>query len=335
MSRWRVLVLLHKDLIPPNKIESKEQWAEADWKTEYDVVNALKKLKHEVKVLGVGEELVPIRAAIEEFQPKIVFNLLEEFAGEAVYDQNVVSYLELLGVKYTGATPRGLMLARDKALAKKVLMYHRIPTPRFWVFRKNLRIQIRKNLPYPLFVKTLNEEASLGISQKSVVYDEAQLLERVKHLHEKFETDVLVERYIEGREFYVGCYGNQRVTVLPVWELVFENMSDKAEKIATNKVKWDFKYRKKHGIKSAAASGLDADIEKKILNVSRRAYKALELSGYARMDLRVTESGEVFIIEANPNPDIGDQEDLSSAAHAAGIKYKNLIQKILTLGLKN
>lgn len=331
----KVLVLLHGDLVPPEKFESKTEYLQADCKTEFDIVTNLKKIGHKVHIVAVRDDLKKIRTAIEEFKPAIVFNLLEEFAGEAVFDHNVVSYLEMLGVKYTGCNPRGLMLARDKALSKKVLKYHRIPTPNFYVFRKNKRVKAPSKVKYPLFVKTLNEEASLGLSDESIVHNEENLLKRVSYLQEKFNTDVIAESYIKGKEYYVGVVGNESLKVLPVWELFFSKAPDKTHKIATSKVKWDFAYREKLGIKTGAAKDIPTDMENKIQNLAKRAYRALELSGYARMDFRTNEAtGEVFLIEANPNPDIGDKEDLASSAMKANLPYEKLLTKILNLGRK-
>src|SRR5262249_26080236 len=162
---------------------------------------------------GVGGDLTPVRSAIEEFKPQIAFNLLEAFADVATFDQNVVAYLELLKVPYTGCNPRGLVLARDKALTKKVLSYHRIPVADFAVFRRGHRARRPRRLKFPLIVKSLTLDASIGISQASVVEDDAKLEERVRFIHESLETDALVERYIEGRELYVGILGNQQLQV--------------------------------------------------------------------------------------------------------------------------
>ena len=333
MSKMKVLVLMHESLVPPDKYKNKEEWESADWKTEYDVLNCLRYLGHNVMALGVGSDIKPIKQALDEFKPRIVFNLMEEFAGEAIFDQNVVSYLEMKGVKYSGCNPPGLMIARNKALAKKIMAYHRIPTPQFYVFKKRKNVKIPSKIKYPLFVKTLTEEASLGITQDSIVSDEKQLRERLSYFFEKFETDVIAESYIEGREFYVGILGNDKLQVFPVWELFFKKVSERVPKIATSKVKWDFKYRKKFGITTGPAKNLSPELIKKIHTVCRRTYKALELSGYARIDLRLDANNEIYVIEANPNPDIGYHEDLADSAEAAGVKYPDLLTKILNLGL--
>ncbi|TNF00260.1 MAG: D-alanine--D-alanine ligase, partial [Deltaproteobacteria bacterium] len=176
MKKKRILVIMHKDLVPPDDVDPKKlDPFTTTYLTEADVIYTLKSLGHEVKAIGIISDLVPLREAIEVFKPHIVFNLLEEFDGEAVFDQNVVSYLELLRVPYTGNNPRGLIFARDKALTKKILTYHRIKTPKFHVFPKNKKTKRPSQLNFPLIVKCLDEEASLGISQASVVHNDEKL----------------------------------------------------------------------------------------------------------------------------------------------------------------
>jgi D-alanine-D-alanine ligase len=238
---------MHKDLIPPEKADAKALES-ADWRTEYEVTRALKKLGHNVTTLGVLNDLEPVRKALEEIKPNIVFNLLEEFDSNPTWDQHVVSYLELKKVPYTGCNPRGLTLARDKALSKKILSFHRIPFPKFQVFPKNQRVKLRKGLQYPVIVKSLVEEASMGISQASVVHNDSALEERVSFIHQSLDTDAIVEQFIEGREFYVGVIGNNRLKTFPVWELNLNDLPDSANRIATEKAKWNDKYRKKYKI---------------------------------------------------------------------------------------
>ncbi len=333
MRRRRILAIMHADLVPPDDIGTIDP-TEQEWRTEYDVLTTLRELGHDVRPLGLRDELRELRLAVNDFRPHIAFNLLEEFAGEAVFDQNVVSYLELLGVPYTGCNPRGLILTRDKALAKKILTYHRIPVPDFAVFRRGRRVRRPRRLVYPLIVKSLIEEASLGIAQASVVHDDASLAERVAFIHDSIGTDAIAESFIDGREVYVGILGNERLHCLPIWELDFSNMPDESVKIATAKVKWDAAYQKRHGIQSAAAKGFDAATTTRILRRCKRAYRALALNGYGRLDLRVGGDGRVYVIEANPNPQIAYGEDFAESADHAGIAYPQLIQRIVNLGLR-
>lgn len=331
-TTYKILVLVHKDLVPQDNPSPKEL-DQADWYTEYDIVQTLYALGHEVKVLGVLSDLDKIRVALLDFKPHIVFNLLEEFDENIHYDQHIVSYLELKKTPYTGCNPRGLTLARDKALSKKILSYHRIKVPKFYVFAKNQRVVPKKSMPYPMIVKSLVEEASTGISQASVVHNAQDLKSRVEYIHQKFDTDAIAEQYIKGREFYVGVMGNKRLRVLPVWELRLDQIPDSSKKFATERVKWDEKYRKKYNIKSVLAKGLDDKEMARIQNICKKTYKVLGLSGYGRIDLRYTDQGEVYVIEANPNPGIAIDDEFPESANSVGTTYEEMITKILTLGI--
>lgn len=333
MKQKRVLILTHPDLIPPQKVLKKSERDNQPWKTEYDVWRGLTKLGHTVEILGVSEELGKIRKAVKTFKPHIAFNLLEEFHGEALFDQHVVSYLELLKLAYTGCNPRGLVLSRDKALCKKILTYHRIPTPKFMVIRKGCKVRRNKKLEFPMLVKSLNEDASLGISQASIVTTDKQLDERVAFIHNSIQTDALVEQYIEGREFYMGVLGNKKLETLPLWEMWFENLPEGHAPIATQKVKWDPKHQEKIGCMSGFAKNVDDKLRKQITHLCKRAYRVLGLSGYARLDLRATASGEIFLIEVNANPDLAYDEDFSYSARRLHTEYPELLEKILKLGL--
>ena len=333
MKRLRILVLMHEDLVPPEP-RTGQDVTRAEWKTEYDVVSTLRQLGHDVKPLGVKSDLGVLRSAIEDWKPHIAFNLLEEFDGVAVYDQNVVSYLELLHVPYTGCNPRGLMLARDKVLAKKLFSFHRIPFPDFMVVPPGRTVKRPPWLAFPLIVKSVTEEASLGISQASIVQDDDKLQERVEFMHTSVGTGALIEQYIEGRELYVGVMGNGRVQVLPVWELMLDKLPEDARRIATERVKWSRTYQDKYGIRSGAAGNLPEGKAEEIQHLAKRVYRVLGLSGYARIDVRMDAAGHVSVLEANPNPQIAQGEDFADSAAHAGYAYPELLQELLTIGLR-
>lgn len=300
---------------------------------EYDVVRTLKVLGHEVRVIGVHDDLTPIRATIDDFKPTITFNLMEAFDDVVVFDQNVVSYLELLKVPYTGCNPRGLTLSRDKGLAKKLLAYHRIPVPDFLVVPLGNKVKLPKRLHFPLIVKSLTYESSTGISQASVVENDEQLHKRVQFIHDTIMTPAIVEEFIDGRELYVGVLGNNRLQTFPVWEMSFSKMPENNWKIATERVKWSVNYQKKHGIDTAVAA-LPDDMSAKVQHLAKRVYRALDLSGYARIDLRMKATGELSVIEANPNPQLAHGEDFAESAQGAGVTYAKLIERIIGLGLQ-
>jgi D-alanine-D-alanine ligase len=329
----RVLVLVHKHLVPPEDTTGIDL-VSAEWKTEYDVITTLREQGHEVKPLGIQDELNPIRQHVEDWKPTIVFNLLEAFDNVNLFDQNVVSYLELLRISYTGCSPRGLLLSRDKSLSKKLMAYHRIPVPEWAVFLRGRKVRVPPRLRFPLIVKSLTHESSIGIAQASVVGDEEKLRKRVDFIHESVGTHAIVERYIDGRELYVGVMGNDRLQVFPVWEMHFSKMVEGDNwPIATERVKWSAKYQKKHGIATNKAADL-AELEVAIGKMAKRVYRALELTGYARIDLRMDSDGRIYVLEANPNPQIAYGEDFAESAHHAGVEYGDLLDRILALGLR-
>jgi D-alanine-D-alanine ligase len=333
MRKLRTLVVVHASLVPPESLEGYTDKQIEEWRTEYDVTTTMRKSGHEVRCIGVLDSLTELRAAVADWQPNIVFNLLEEFGGIVTYDQHVVAFLELLRQPYTGCNPRGLLLSRDKLLCKQLLAFHRIPTPRFAVSRKGARLRIPRKLKFPLFVKSTVEDASLGIAQASVVEDAARLKERIEFVHQQVGSDALVEEFIEGRELYVGVLGNERLTRLPVWEMVFGSMPESLAAIATRKVKWDKRYQAKYGITTRAAQELPAVVIARLDKLSRRIYRALGLSGYARMDFRVTAAGDVYVLEANANPNLEAEEDFAESARAFGMPYNELLEKLMALGL--
>lgn len=329
----RIVALMHADLVPPDSREGYSEKEIQEWKCEFDVTQALRKLGHQVEKVGVIDDLGAIRNAIAKVQPDITFNLLEEFHRVSVYDQHVASYLELIKQPYTGCNPRGLLLARDKALSKQIMLYHRVATPRFQVVPRGKKFRIPARLKFPLLVKSTTEDASLGLSRSSVVNDPPALREQVEQCHDTIGTDALVEEYIEGREFYVGILGHERLQVLPIWELSFSKLPQGVPNIATAQVKWDHKYQAKVGVETGPARDLPANVRANIHRICKRVFRALYLSGYARIDLRMKESGEIFVLEANPNPNLSRDEDFAASAAAVGLTYPKLLHRILTLGL--
>jgi D-alanine-D-alanine ligase len=329
----RVLTLVHPDLIPPEAADPAAVPA-APWKTEYDVVRTLRALGHEVQVVGVKDELGVLRNALFDFKPHIAFNLLEGFADVATFDHNVVGYLELMRTPYTGCNSKGLLLARDKAIAKKLLSYHRIASPEFAIVPRGRRLKRSRRLPFPLFVKSLTMDASIGISQASVVESDEKLDERVRFIHESVGTEALVEQFVDGRELYVGVIGNLQIKTLPIWELLFTKMPEEVRRIATERLKWSLTYQRKHGIVSDEAKDLSPETTERIVHLCKRVFRTLMLSGYARIDLRLAADGRPFVIEANPNPQLSRDEDFAHSASGAGIQYATLIQRILDLGLR-
>ena len=331
MRPLRVLVLMHPDLMPPDSTDGYTARQIHEWKTEYDVVSTLRAAGHDVRALGEQEEIKPVREAIESFKPHVVFTLLEQFHNEPTYDQHVASYLELMQIPYTGCNPRGLILARGKDLSKTLVHHRRIAVPAFAVFPMRRKVKRPARLALPLIVKSLNEDGSRGISQASIVDTDEKLAERVAFVHERNGTAAIAEQYIEGRELYVGVLGNNRLRVLPVWELKFGTMGGQA--IATEKVKHDTGYQERVGIVDGPAEDLAPEVLASIQRTAKRIYRTLGLDGYARIDFRLAADGALYFIEANPNPEIAKSQEFASAAGHDGLDYPGLLHRILALGI--
>jgi D-alanine-D-alanine ligase len=331
-NKLRVLVLTDEGLVP-DRPRAKLKGREAELrKTEYDVMGALKRVGHEVDCVGVGSDLGVVGRSIARRRPDIVFNLAEGSAELPFSDHHIVSYLELRRQKYTGCNPRGLIIARDKALTKTVLAYHRIRTPKFAVVPRRRKVGTLRRLRFPLFVKSLSTEGSEAIAQASLVRDSDKLAERIIFVHEKTGSAALVEEFIDGREIYVAVFGNELLSVLPPWELSMRKRAEGEPMIATDRAKWDPRYQKRIGLKSGAAA-LPPAMATGLERLSKRIYRLLGLSGYARLDYRLDAGGAFYLLEANPNPQIARNEDFAAAAKHAGMPYEELVQKLLTLGL--
>src|SRR5467141_2510885 len=312
-------------------------WDDADYKkamaekaeeAEYDVARALAELGHEVLMLGVGGALPPLLEKLAAFQPKIVFNGCEAFRSSAQHDYGLAAVFEMHGYRYTGSSPTGLLVARNKPLSKKILAHHEIRVPAFAEFRPGQKPVRPSELRFPLIVKPLLEDASVGIAQASVVKKEEELEVRVKFIHEKFHQAAIVEELIEGRELYAGLIGNGTLQVLPIVELTFGE-SDGEHRIATYKAKWDEEYRKRKKIKNVFAKGLSDEVAARIADTCTTAFHALWLHDYGRVDLRLTHDDVVYVLEVNPNPFLAQENEMADAAGKAGMSYNAFIQRIV------
>jgi D-alanine-D-alanine ligase len=331
MKPQRILVLMHETLVPPDDLSGCTQQQIDEFRTEYDVIQHLKASGHQVRCLGLGDNLAELTHVIHDWRPRVAFNLAEEFQGQVSYDQHLVAYLELLRQPYTGCNPRGLTLSRDKALAKRILVAHGIATPKFLLIDKSRKVPDKHELRYPLFVKSVIDDASYGIAKASLIHDANALKARVTFIHERIGAAALIEEFIAGRELYVAVLGNDRPRAYPVWEMDFGTATDDGVAIATRKAKWDCAFRERHGICSHAAQ-LTPAMRNRIQQLALTAYHALSLTGYARLDFRLSESGELYLLEANANPCLTQTEDFAQSAKAAGDDYAMLLERIIKLG---
>jgi len=313
-------------------------WEDADYKrevdahvaeAEYDVARALLANSHDVRLIGIQDQLPPLLDRLAAFEPEVVFNGCEGFRGRARHEYAVAGVLEMHGYRYTGSSPTALLVARNKSLTKKILGYHGIRVPAFAEFHPGTTPVRPSELRFPLIVKPLLEDASVGIAQASVVEDDESLAERVAFVHQKFKQAAIVEELIEGRELYVGLLGNAAPDVLPIIEMTFGEPDAGDHRIATYKAKWDDEYRKRKRIRNVFAKGLSEAVVARIGEICATAFHALWLQDYGRIDLRLTHDEEVYVLEVNPNPFLACEHEMASAAERAGMPYDRFVQRIV------
>ena len=298
------------------------------------VAEALEKRGHKVQAVAVTKRIHNVVAAIEKDKSDVIFNLCEAIASSPQHEHNVVGLLELFQKTFTGCGSAGWLLAGDKALCKKILQFHGIRFPRFCTVDKG-KVEWSDELEFPLIVKPLNEDASIGIDKGSVVDNVKDLLERISYIHEQFKSTALVEEYIEGREIYVGVLGNDEPEALPIIEWDFSHVKD-GPKIAGTEAKWD---RDSEGYKSPVIfpDDIPADVVHGIKDSAVMAFQALRLSGYARVDMRLGKRSGAWdypIIEVNPNCWLEKRGEFAAAARKHGLAYPDLLEKIVELGIQ-
>jgi D-alanine-D-alanine ligase len=330
----KAIVLFDLPENPPTDHDYSIYEKDAAWDHEIDVKRALQRIGYEVHLVGVFNDVSKLIHDLDRIKPDLIFNMVESFRNQRSLESQVVGLLELLEYPFTGASSFSLSLCRDKDLTKKILSHHRIKVPRWVCSSVSRPIRSMKSLRFPVFVKPVGQEASEGISKDSFAENEKDCLERVQFLHEKFKTDVLIEEFVEGREIYASVLGMKRLQVFPLRELVFREIPDGEPRFATYRIKWNDDYRKKLGVRNEFAKDIEPQQENKIKEIVKKAFKVLGLQGFARFDLRLKENGEVFLIEANPNPSIVSYDDFAASARKAEISYDDLIQKLIDMGLQ-
>jgi len=332
-KRLKVLLLFNSPYSKPRGYDYKEEFADPEnMYTENDVLRALEANGHRVNILGLFDSVNPLLEEIEEDKPDVIFNLVEVFNEKSYFEKNVAALLEMLGIPYTGASSDNIFVCNNKGLSKKILSYHKIRVPNFHIFTRQYKVWLPKKIKLPVVIKPLNEEASRGISQASVVDNEEAFIERVRFIQENMQMDAIAEEYVEGREIYITILGHKMLTVLPPREMKFGELPEDA-RIATYKAKWDDAYRDKWGIKSVFAGKFADGVMEEVDEVCKRAYRALDLRSYIRFDIRITPEGKVFIIEPNANPCIAQIDEVAQSADKVGISYSQLINKIVYMPL--
>jgi len=314
-------------------------WEDEDFKrevaqqveeAEYEVAEALLAYGHDVLMVGVRDDFRHLLDRLHAFEPDIVFNCAEGYHGDPSLDYLFPALLEAEGYHHTGAPPIALLTTRNKAMSKKILAYHGIRVPGFETYGPGEDPDPAPALAFPLIVKPLQEDASAGIAQASVVGGGGELRDRVRFIHDRFSQPAIVEEFVEGRELYVGVLGNgDRLETLPIVEMVFDRMERPEERIATRLAKWDVSYRERHGIRNVFARPISQAARARIDASCRMAFRALWMQDYARLDVRLTPADEVWVIEANANPFISFGHDMANAAEKAGMDYYAFINRII------
>lgn len=315
-------------------------WEDADFRremaeqveeAEYEVAQALIARGHEVRLIGVQANLEPLIRGLRDFGPDLVFNCAESFNGDPGLDYLFPALFEARGYRYTGSPPLALLTTRNKAMSKKVLAFHGISVPGFRTYRPGEAVERDLDLAFPVIVKPLAEDASIGISAASVVSDRGALAERVAFVHQRFQQPAIVEEFVHGRELYVSILGNgERLEILPLVEMVWDkNTTRPEERIATHLAKWDPDYRARKGIRNVFARPISQRAREQITAICSTAYRALWLRDYARLDVRLTREGQVWVIEANANPFISFGHEVANAAEKAGMPYEAFVNRIV------
>ena len=310
-------------------------WGTDEPEMEYQIAHALRECGHEVRLHGVRDDLEYLLKDLSEWKPDLVFNGAEAYRGDESLEYLLPGLLEAEGFRYTGAPPLALQVTRNKAISKKVLAYFGIQVPGFVSYRLRENVDQSPPLRFPLIVKPLQTDASAGIAQASIVQDVDSLAERVSFIHERFGQGAIAEEFVDGRELYVSLVGNDDgLEILPITEMVFDKRKTRPEeRIATQFAKWDESYRERKGIRNVFARPLARAVRDRIVETCRTAYRALWLRDYARLDLRVTEDGGVWVLEANANPFISYGHDMANAAAKAGMEYSEFIDRIVNTAL--
>lgn len=292
------------------------------------VSRALRRLGHEVSVIGVYRDVRRLVRLLERRKPELVFNLAESFGDSMMGDMLVAAILETQGLRYTGSGPGELYLSQDKGLSKKLLEFEGILYPRYAVFHRSAEFETGGNLRMPLFVKPLRADSSIGISRDSLVTDTTALMERVTMIHRELEDAALAEEYIEGREFYVGVLGNVRALALPPVEVDFTGFPEGQPKILDSRAKWNARSREYKGSNPVIAD-LPDELRARLQRVSLDACRALRVRDYGRVDLRVTETGDIYVLKVNASCYLEEAAEFAMAAKAAGVEYDALIGRIV------
>jgi len=328
----KIIALTDPEAIPEDDPRLEGKSKDMLQEMEFHVVEDLRLMDHEVVPMPFGPDVVATIQTLKDSKADLVFNLTEHYKGDRRQDMNIAALLDLIPIPYTGTGPEGLMLCRDKATCKRILSHHRIHVPGFSALAPG-RLTLKRKLKYPLLVKPVYEDGSDGISLASLVHSEKDMQDRARMIHERMKQPAICEEFIEGRELYVGVLGNARLQTLPAREVRFGSKDEGGPVFATSRVKLDEEYRDKWKIEYGHA-GLSEETEKRVGRVAKRIYRFLRIRDYGRIDMRLTPEGDIYFLEANPNPELTMGDELAEAAARVGIDHSELIKRIVNLALR-
>lgn len=303
-----------------------------EWEAERHVVKALKELGYDVTTFGIYDNIEEFIKKCREVEPKFVFNLCESYRGDRQLEANVSAVFQLLKIPFVGCLPQTLRLCQDKALSKKILNYHRIRVPKFFVHKRGKKVPELSNELFPVIVKPIDFEGSEGIHKVSIVKNSESANERIALVHEKYQTDAIVEEFIPGREIYVSIMGDKKLKIFPPRELFMPKLEGTEPLLASFRVKWDYKYRKEQGIHNGRAK-LSVEEWKKLRKLSKRIYNLLNIHSHARLDFRMRPSGDFALIEVNPNPGLAKTDDFAKSAEYGELTYPEMLKSLIALSV--
>jgi len=317
---------------PAPKARKKSKLKKKEKTDREEIFEALQKLGHEPSFFELDGRPQSLHS-LAKCDADLIFNLTESFDGDDTKEMNVVAYIDLLGLRFTGAGPHSIFMSQDKAIAKKIFAFHGIKTP-FFATSYRGRIEHAHDISFPLIIKPALEDGSIGIDENSVVKNVKEMMERVQYIQDEFDSPALIEEYIEGREIYAGILGSyERAQVLPLVELDLSKLPEGTPKIATYDVKFEKNTEAYKLTKSHIAEDLDEETTQRLSDTALAAYRALKLRDYGRIDMRLAPNGDVYVIEANPNPWLASRQEFAMAAKASGLTYTELIGSIVDLAM--
>ena len=328
-SDTKILILFYQEY--PNQVPTHDEVVD-------NVEEVLISQGYQVALLPINQSIDRITNGIRQEKPDLIFNLVETFRNNDRFDSNVTALIEMFNIPFTGATSGGLFLSGDKHVSKKIFDFHRIPYADFFVVRVGQDVAVPRGFSYPLFVKPVREDASIGIDDNSVARDYESLVKKVKELHDTLGGDVMVEEFIDGREFYVSVLGDDgSAKPLDIVELDFSRYPSNKPKIYSNKAKIDENSEEFKKIDfnygPSLKKTLSEDVQKKMGDLAVKVCKALDVHDYARIDMRMDQDGKIYVLEANLNPYLAKEDIMAMAARASGISYDKLVGEIVRSAL--